>query len=288
MPKEITHWLIAEECADSLADHSFWRSVLGEYPCLYLLGTVVPDSPAYVLFGNNAKLLRNIGNDLHRLADPYILFRHYFKKGNSLTNAELALFAGILSHFMTDSAFHPFVTNRYGNDIEKHYRLETLLDLYFAPINIPLGQWSMKRFLKQAQTETNNLLTRLTAIFSWEITVERKAIETMLYWHCALQGAFTNPAVILFLYLFGWLPFTRLREGRALCYPRNRQPSKKILSAGEFSKTAVEALKNNAVKTFLEIVSPMQHPDDFRQFIQTNTGPNLLTGKYIERVNSAN
>ena len=52
MPKEITHWILAEKAYRTLETKSGLKAIIKQYKNLYLAGAVIMDTPFYLLYGN--------------------------------------------------------------------------------------------------------------------------------------------------------------------------------------------------------------------------------------------
>lgn len=104
MPRELTHWLIAEEAADRLADGPLSAAISCNRDA-YLLGAVAPDSAFYALLGRQHEVLQRIAAAVHG-ADGHDSLRWV---PTHATEAGWAFVAGACTHLATDAVFHPFV-----------------------------------------------------------------------------------------------------------------------------------------------------------------------------------
>lgn len=144
MPKELTHWIIAERTREELTRGRIADAV-DSYPHHYYLGAIVYDSPFYAVFYKNSEHAAEIATELHgiRGEDTYGPFRRlisYF--GDNPPAPVLSFFAGGITHLFGDVNFHPLVNYFCGkyNDSDKHRRInsqarhrdfESCMDLYF-------------------------------------------------------------------------------------------------------------------------------------------------------------
>lgn len=146
MPKEVVHWIIAEEVFQQLDQSSEYRLSLSKHKDLFYMGAVFHDA-LYYYTGNNQKFLKLPG-ELHgsKKEDTFAFTKALVEKKESATNEQKemieALIAGLLSHIFVDINFHPFIYyftgHYYDQDPKKrelaqrrHRSLESLLDLHF-------------------------------------------------------------------------------------------------------------------------------------------------------------
>ncbi|MFH0878998.1 MAG: zinc dependent phospholipase C family protein [Lentisphaerota bacterium] len=146
MPKEITHWLLAERTAARL-EGTRMGDAARRYPKVLKLGAIFPDLPYYLTgTGGLARQSQIVGNEYHGAhgEDTYTLLRTMLAgtmERASSTPELLAFLAGTACHLQADIAFHPLVYFMTGNYYDKdpslrlrairnHRRLEGALDLY--------------------------------------------------------------------------------------------------------------------------------------------------------------
>jgi len=148
MPKEITHWLIAEATASLLADTP-WKGPLAANPNCLKLGAVFHDILFYPAGPGAPKGFEDIAPALHGRhgQDGFAVVRRILPHVSAADHPGplLAFLAGLISHIHADAVFHPLVYYFTGNDRDPdpvkrdeatagHRRLETLMDLYFCGI----------------------------------------------------------------------------------------------------------------------------------------------------------
>jgi len=145
MPKEIVHWLIAEQSA-SLLTESLLKNDIAENPACLRFGAVFPDvlfylagKSSFVRFSRLADILHGTGGE-----DTYRFLRLMQEQTTTAraSGPMTAFWIGVAAHIRTDIVFHPFVYYFTGNyhdrnpagrslAIQRHRRLEVLLDMYF-------------------------------------------------------------------------------------------------------------------------------------------------------------
>jgi hypothetical protein len=148
MPKEISHWLLAEETRRRLPD-GLIRESIEVHPCLYELGAVVFDSAFYAVRYADAVEATEASLRLHGLdgEDTYEPLRRLLVSelaGSAVQAGDaklppLSFVAGCVTHIMGDTHFHPLVNffsgKYYADDpVERdrsqrrHRRFEAALD----------------------------------------------------------------------------------------------------------------------------------------------------------------
>jgi hypothetical protein len=148
MPKEITHWLVADKVIERLERESSSMQdivrAMREYPDFVYLGAILHDAPYYVLGSQRSDAVRcadrlhgasgeNTFELLHAIAER-------ITRPSPVTTRLLrpfhALLLGAITHICTDCIFHPVIYYASGNlhrspDVawRNHRALESSLDL---------------------------------------------------------------------------------------------------------------------------------------------------------------
>jgi len=150
MPKEGTHWLVAERLG-AVLEGSVAGASAANYPHIRAFGAIYPDIIFY---------LPDDGTELtlaHRYhgeggEDTYDLVRRAvsFIAEPAHPNPWWSFVVGLVSHIVADQTFHPLVYYLTGNDeaqdmnlriraIAAHRKWEALMDLFFV------GRGSMRK-----------------------------------------------------------------------------------------------------------------------------------------------
>jgi hypothetical protein len=144
MPKEITHWLVAEEARK--------RCSFPLHIGLVRLGAIFHDVLYYARSGGASEIRRctKVANALHGTngEDTFALLRYCIaiiktvEGTRESNNQQLWAFTlGIISHICTDIAFHPYIYYASGNCLDEathfaawhnHRALESAIDLAFC------------------------------------------------------------------------------------------------------------------------------------------------------------
>lgn len=164
MPKEFTHWTIAEKARQKL-EHSPLKDLLEKYRCAYNIGAVLPDLPYYSFLHHKYKLILPYGESVHRIRpfSPYCGLKGRYE---NITPAQKACLAGAFTHLCTDAFFHNFVFYYTGDVYSsagagaaniKHRHLETYLDLFYYNKIALFHDYSLKELVKKSETPKKEL-----------------------------------------------------------------------------------------------------------------------------------
>lgn len=218
MPKDITHWIIAEQTAASLAG-----TTLGEAartcPNALKMGAVFPDMPLYLTGKSDAgRTAEQAGHEYHGTqgSDTYELLRAVLSAALQTNDPAIhALLTGIACHLQTDIIFHPLVFHATGNyhhpDPERrslavrgHRRFEVLLDLHFCELlNLRPRSYRADAFWKNLESPDPLFWTRQDSANPQRYPMLVQAIKKYL----RVQRLFTNPAASRLAGAFHpWLP----------------------------------------------------------------------------------
>ncbi|WP_321495308.1 zinc dependent phospholipase C family protein [uncultured Desulfobacter sp.] len=136
MPKEITHFTIAQQVTRNLPGTSKFFQPIQKCPFVFLMGSVCPDSPFYYLSGPQKQQIRALADPFHRpdkeALVPLLKFLNHHR-----SPAALALAAGCVCHIMSDTTLHPLVYYYAGmkglhtGATDRHRYFETAMDLHF-------------------------------------------------------------------------------------------------------------------------------------------------------------
>lgn len=184
MPKEITHWLIAEEVGRRI-------SLRVKHSELLRLGAIVHDVLYYVRLGNDARCTA-LANTLHGSAgeDTFGILRDLAEENiHSSNNAALRSFLlGAVTHICADVIFHPYIYYTAGNFLEKrthfqawynHRALESAIDLAFCrSLPVKPGRITLSKDIYRSKQDLMVVLMHLAA-------AQRKAgcqVQAEDYW----------------------------------------------------------------------------------------------------------
>lgn len=292
MPKEITHWILAERVLDGLEENSRLLGIIRANYAAYLSGAVLPDTLLHLFRGSHSRMALQLANRFHDATGNSFapLIQAEARHADGLPNNLLACLLGVISHMVTDSVFHPYVYARSGvNDIGLHYRLETAIDVYFLHLGISPP---VRRFDELITPETRQVLVDAAAmLFDPDGELPRAVLEQALALHCRFQSMYGRTWWKIAVTLLGSLVGSPFREQRHLFYPLDASGSdhlKLIDSIREWRHPAsgvmaTTSLEDLAEETVQQTVAVFRHIDERGSLVAALDDPpgaNLLTGLY--------
>ncbi len=285
MPKELTHWWLASEALRRLPLDRPVRQQLEEHHAAYLVGAVLPDSLLHLINGPDGVTARQLANEFHDCRNhSYTPLLTFLAGTPDLPPAQQACLLGITAHIEADIAFHPFVYALAGDDIGRHYQVETDLDL-----------WLLHRGQCPPVLELDELLdddTRKAAdavmagVFDPQALLPAESRAEALHHHAQCQARYGSPLWQILARLLGILPGTPFhrwqhlfypyflwQQGRAICWPQRWIHPANAIERGD----SPEGLAEEAIT---RITSLLRRVDDegLAAALRKQNGENLLTG----------
>lgn len=289
MPKELTHWMLAERVLTLLPKGGLVQGTIAQHRKAYLGGAVLPDTLAHIFRGPFHPTARVLGHRFHDAAGnsyaPLIAAERQFPDG--LPPALFSCFLGVLSHMEADIALHPFVYAATGGaGIGEHYRLETGIDLHF---------------LKRGELPTVRRLDRLLCPSSREVMVNaagllfdpagelpRRALEHSLELHCRFQAMYDRTFWKLLVRVLGRVCGSPFREQRQLFYPlRGSRRDMGVVNkvgawchpeSGMLQSASLDELAKLAVERTVALFLKIEGAGSIEAALGSAPGANLLTG----------
>jgi hypothetical protein len=289
MPKEITHWILAERALDELSGSPLSGIIRANYPA-YLAGTVLPDTLLHLFKGPHSAVALRQAHRFHDATgnsfDPLMRVEASYTDG--LPHNLLACLLGVISHMRTDSVFHPYVYARSGvTDIGTHYRLETAIDVHF----LCLGVTPPVRLLGQLITpDVRQVLLNATALlFDPDRELPPAALEHALKLHCRIQAMYDSAWWKVAALILGAALGSPFREQRQLFYPLSASGAdhrNMIDSIGAWQHpvsgvvmtATVDDLAEEALQKTVTIFRCIDEKGSLAAGLENVSGPNLLTG----------
>ena len=228
MPKEISHWYLADRVKSQLPDSSVFFEPVHTCENLFFLGAVAPDIPFYYLLGPKKNRIQAAADPFHRpdvqaLAPVLAFFDS--KCVLQPDPAALALGAGIICHILSDTAFHPLVyyfsgiSPQHPGATARHRQFETAMDLYFQHLAGPNARKSLGRILEKVEVSRYRLLNLLGEVFNLGGSHERTCLGYAVRSHAFYQALFRVTMLYRILHPMNqirhWVPDSAL----ALIYP---------------------------------------------------------------------
>jgi hypothetical protein len=288
MPKELTHWMLAERALDGLPKGSRVGEIIAGHRGAYLGGAVLPDTLAHLGNGPNQKTARRLGQRFHDTPGnsflPLINAERRFPEG--LPPALFSCFLGVISHMEADVALHPYVYAATGAaGIGEHYRLETAIDVRFLREgNAP----APRRLARLLDSETREVLVSATGLlFDPDGELPRRALERSLQLHCRYQSMYDRTFWKMAVRLLARFRGAQFREQRHLFYPLRRSNEGMIAElengwchpeTGELKGASLDDLARQAVERTVQLFLHIEAKGTLAAALTSLPGANLLTG----------
>lgn len=291
MPKELTHWILAERALDGLGSEGRLRGTIQSHRNLYLAGAVLPDTLLHLFRGPHAPTALALAHRFHDSSgnshSPLIRAESLFPGG--LPPGLMACLLGVVSHMQADSVFHPFVYALSGDGgIGRHYRLETAIDV---------------RFLRRGAHPPARRMAELVTPATWEILVDacgllfdpdgllpRRVHGRALELHCRFQGMYDRAFCKLAVMLLTGLPGSPLRERRWLFYPLGAAAGGVLAEletgewrhpvSGELINATPDDLAEETVRRTVAAFERIEAQGSLAAALSDPPGVNLLTGMF--------
>jgi hypothetical protein len=288
MPKEITHWMLAERALDGLPSDSRLRRIITAHRDAYLGGAVLPDTLAHIFRGPYHPTASVLGRRFHDApANSYQpLIRAEARFPDGLPAALFSCFLGVISHMEADMALHPYVYAATGCATGDHYRLETAIDVRFLKRGKAPAHRRLDQLLGASTREV--LVTAAGLLFDPEGELPRRAIEQSLALHCRFQSMYDRTLWKLAVRLLARLCGSPFREQRHLFYPLTGRGGRMIgvgddvgwchPETGELKSASLEDLAREAVERTVAVFVRIEAAGSLAAALVIPPGANLLTG----------
>ncbi|MCA1792490.1 MAG: zinc dependent phospholipase C family protein [Desulfobacteraceae bacterium] len=175
MPKEISHWYLADLVKEGLPVDSVFYKPVHTHENLFFFGAVAPDIPFYYLLGPKKTRIQTVAHSFHqtdvRALMPVFAFFDRMPVSNPHA-AALSLGAGIICHILSDTAFHP------------------ALDLHFQYLAGAETRTSLGRILAGIEISNLRLLDLLGDLFNLPASRDRTCLEYAIRSHAFYQTMF--------------------------------------------------------------------------------------------------
>jgi hypothetical protein len=231
MPKEISHWYLADLVKEGLPVDSVFYKPVHTHENLFFFGAVAPDIPFYYLLGPKKARIQAAADPFHqtdvRALMPVLAFFDRMPVSNPHA-AALSLGAGIICHILSDTAFHPLVYYFSGMSLlhpgatARHRQFETALDLHFRHLAKAEARTSLVRILAGIEISKPLLLGLLGDLFNLSASQDRTCLGYAIRSHAFYQTMFRYSWLYRILHRINrnrhWLPDLAL----SLIYPVNQ------------------------------------------------------------------
>jgi hypothetical protein len=290
MPKELTHWILADRALAGLGNGSRLRELLLEHHDCYLGGAVLPDTLLHLTRGPHATTAMTLARQFHDTAGnsfaPLIRAEQCTPAG--LPPATLACLLGVVTHMQADIIFHPFVYALTGTaGIGRHYRLETDMDVHFLKGGARLKVRHVADLMSPATRAI--LVDTCALLFDPDGRLPRQELERALALHCRFQGLYNRTFCKLAVRLAALLTGAPFREQRHLFYPltclRKDRFGEEAVEwrhpvSGEPRRMPLEQLADETVQRIVTLFVSIETEGSLADALSDSPGENLLTGMH--------
>lgn len=291
MPKELTHWILAERAAKNLCDFDRMRDLILANRAAFLAGAVLPDTLLYLFYGPHSTSALDLARRFHNPGGssyaPLIRVEAGFS--GDLPPDILACILGVISHMQADIVLHPFVYSLTGKrGIGEHYRVETAMDVRFL---LHGESPPVRRLADLLNPAVRKALIDLAApLFDPEGRLPRKTFNQAITSHCRIQGMYDRTLWKMAAILMAKLSGPPGRAWRHLFYPffLSRKDALMMKEAGgwrhpvtgETMETTLDDLAAEAVRRTVMIFGRIDEMGGLSAALGDLKGENLLTGMY--------
>jgi len=290
MPKELTHWILAEQAFAGLDAGCQLKGLIGKHHELYLAGAVLPDTLMHLFHGPQARTALALAKRFHDTGansyEPFILAEERFPGG--FPPRLLACLLGIIAHMQADIVFHPYIYSISGaTDIGLHYHLETALDVYFEHT---VAAPPIRHLADLVRPDTQDeLIAACALIFDPLGELPGKTIGHTLDLHCRFQGLYDRTHWKLLVRALGRLHVPPFRNYQHLFYPISMAKDAPPLTGqgqwrhpvtGELRTDSIEELASRVVRRTTAVMERIATLGSLARALAEPPGENLLTGMY--------
>ena len=190
MPKEITHWLVAEAVSKRL-EGTFLGEPLRRNPNLLHIGAIIHDAPYYYLKGDFNSRFGSLPTKLHGTVDDAVeliesLLRYLLGRSEEEKAQLKAFLVGLITHLFADALMHPlifYLTGPYdAQDLKRrtaarqdHRMLESLIDVCLAGGYHRVRGYSLAAYIRDAEMPLLQLHDHLDKTWLCDEDTERFA-----------------------------------------------------------------------------------------------------------------
>jgi hypothetical protein len=300
MPKEITHWFVAERVYRHLDQGARIKQILARGMNLYRIGAILPDVPFYVVAGPGRSVMPHRGEVFHDPAGSSYrdLVRYLNRRAAALTAADAALLLGVLTHIHTDAAFHPLVFHLSGpfdTDVRsrrrsklRHHLLETRIDEIMMRRHVECAPHRIYDLIKAAEAPGGCVRQCFAALFDMRPAAARNAV----FQSALIQRQFFNQTLRRLVYRLNRAGVFDMRVVASYFYRFAAAPSKPEWSApiayrdpvtGQRLRRSLEQLTADACRMTHAVFAHLEDCTSIRPWgaaLARLKGPNLYTGRF--------
>jgi len=288
MPKELTHWILAEQALAGLDSNSRIGEIIRAHRGQYLAGAVLPDTLMHIFGGPDAPFALALAHSFHDAGGnsfaPLIRVEQGFPDG--LPPWLMACLLGVLAHMQGDIIFHPYVFGVAGsNNMGRHYRLETAIDVYL----LARGAIVPARHLRSVVTPRirEEVVTTGSLLFDPQGKLPPTAMGKALDLHCRFQDMYDRIFWQLLARILGHLPKSPLSDKQHLFYPFDMSRDDAMITGtstwlhpvtGNRHSATIEELADQATLRTIAVFKDIEQQGSMTEALTKTPGENLLTG----------
>ena len=288
MPKELTHWILAERALAGLAANSRIGEILRSNHEIYLAGAVLPDTLMHLFRGHDVPVALTLAHSFHDAGDnsyaPLIRIEQTFPDG--LPAWLMACLLGVLAHMQGDIIFHPYVFGVAGiNDMCRHYRLEAAIDVYLLRKGASVPARHLQGLI--IPRIKKELITAGSLVFDPQGVLQPSTMGKALDLHCRFQGMYDKLHWKILARMVGRLPGSPLVKKQHLFYPLDMSQEDTMTMesgnwlhpvTGERQTTTIDELADQAVLRTIAALNDIEQQGSLAAALTRTPGENLLTG----------
>ncbi|WP_207060909.1 zinc dependent phospholipase C family protein [Motiliproteus sp. SC1-56] len=291
MPKEITHWVAAEQVLKS-GRLTPEITNLDEHRDVLLIGAVIHDALYY--FTGDSKEASALPDKLHgsNQEDTHSLVKAILQKSEKSRQKDilLAFATGVASHIYADINFHPYIYYHTGNYYDqnpdrravaqlRHRQLESALDNYLNKKFSP--ELNFSKMVNSGLAKLRNVLADGLDAPEIDTRIEWAWIESAFKNYVLARRIYGNRAMVSALSLFGgFLPQTLqtvlslsyFKCGAFTHYDFGQEIRYKNPESGEWLETTIDGLLNKSISDSIEFLNAALDEE------RISTGRSLETG----------
>ncbi len=291
MPKELTHWLLADRAFDGLPVNSRLKAAIAGNRSAYRFGAVLPDTLLHLYRGPYSPTALALSHIFHDSSGnsfvPLMAAESVYSDG--LPPDALACFLGVIAHMEADIVFHPLVYALTGSaGIGRHYRIETDIDVCFLRNGTIPAPSHAADLLDPDTCET--VIKACSLIFDPDGRLPREALEESIALHGRIQAMYDSTfwkLAALFLSAVWGAPFSDRRHLFYPLFPWSRSPFTPTEPiewihpvTGELQHCSLQELSDVTTHRIIRLFSQIEESGSLNAALVDHPAENMLTGLY--------
>lgn len=272
MPRERIHWEVMERCIERLSPESPFFEALHSERRSALLGAILPDAPYYLALGKSSSgnalaevLHGRHGEDTFKLLSLWAA--RILAQPAPAQSMCWALWAGYLSHCVTDQVFHPlvywFTGNYYARDKDERVSARIFHRAFESSLDSLVTRPTLPNRISELLDETDwdelgslSLLGSITEEYPGPVNGLEQSGKC--FWRAALRSFSRVQSLTLNRMLAVSLNLSShacrsLREIEALCVPLRTRPLDECSRPFEFKNPISGQVTRTTIEELLDL-----------------------------------